>query len=175
MKYVRRFMFFIASRLVIITLCVALLLCAFYMAYNMGNAYILVTEGLEKRVDVCLTRQDYVELNKYFTVGFLNSDPVLAVSTSANSPYIYYTINSYDYDVKISSLQAWPWDNEMSCVVTEYVNDISGSVKASYAREASSQIPEWASGRYKVYLAKQSDGSWKISGIIQDSNYRDAG
>ena len=168
-------MFFIASRLVIITLCVSLLVCAFYMAFNMGNAYILVTEGMEKRVDVCLTRQDYVELNKYFTVSFLNSDPVLAVSTSQNAPYLPYTINSYDYEIKVSDLQAWPWQNQISCTVTEYVTDITGSVKAAYAQSADSKIPEWSSGRYKIYLSRQTDGSWKISGLMQDANYRDAG
>lgn len=175
MKYIRRFVFFIASRLVIITLCAALLVCAFYMAYNMGNAYIVMNEGLEKRVDVCLTRQDYTELNKYFTIGFLNSDPVLGVSVSDNAPYLPYNITSYDYDLKITNLYAWPWQELISCTVTEYVTDIKGSVKPSYAQTVSGSIPEWASGRYKVYLTKQDDGSWKISGLTQDQGYRDAG
>jgi len=175
MKYIRRFVFFIASRLLIITLCISLLVCAFYMAYNMGNAYIVMNEGLEKRADVCLTRQDYTELNKYFSVSFLNSDPVLAVSVSDNAPYLPYNVTSYNYELNISNLYAWPWQDIISCTVTEYVTDIKGSVKAAYAQTASSTIPEWTSGRYTVYLTKQSDGSWKISGLKQDQGYRDAG
>ena len=43
MKYLRRGMVRIAVKLLIVTVCVSLLVCVFYMAYNIGNAYVLIT------------------------------------------------------------------------------------------------------------------------------------
>ena len=56
MKYIRRLLWFIASRMIILSACVAILICAFYMALNSGNIYILVTDGMGCRVEVALTR-----------------------------------------------------------------------------------------------------------------------
>ena len=75
MKYIRRLVWFIASRLLIFTICVSVLLCAFYMCMNTANVYIVLSDGLEKRVDVILTREDAPELNNYFHGDFLSADP----------------------------------------------------------------------------------------------------
>ena len=77
MKYIRRLVWFIASRLLIFTICVSVLLCAFYMCMNTANVYIVLNDGLEKRVDVILTREDAPELNNYFHGDFLSADPAL--------------------------------------------------------------------------------------------------
>lgn len=175
MKYIRRIASFLASRLVIITICVSLLVCAFYMAFNIGNAYVLVTEGLEKRVEVCLTREDFVSLNSYFTVNFLNSDPVLAVAVTEESPYYHFNITDFDYEIKLQKLRgAWPWADYITCVVTEHVTDITGSVKSAYSSTEKGEITPWSSSRYTVVLRKQTDGSWKISSLKQDETYKDA-
>ena len=174
MKYIKRLAVFIASRLIIFSLCASLIICAFYMAYNIGDAYILVTEGLEKRVDVCLTRDDYTSLNSYFAASFLNQDPVLAVAVSESSPYYAYNITSFEYNIKLTKLRgAWPWADYITCVVTETVSDITGTVKAAYASEVSGEITPWKSSRYTVTLRKQSDGKWKITGLEQDPTYKD--
>ena len=173
MKYLRRGMVRIAVKLLIVTVCVSLLVCVFYMAYNIGNAYVLITEGLRKRVEVCLTRENYTELNSYFSVSFLNQDPVLAVSLTEDSPYYSYNITSFDYDVKLQKLRAWPWEDTITCTVTEFVDDINGTVKAAYATTASGKIAPWQSSRCTVTLHRQSDGVWKISGLIQDTGYKD--
>ena len=86
MKYIRRLLWFIASRMIILSACVAILICAFYMALNSGNIYILVTDGMAKRVEVALTREDASELNKYFSADFLTNDPGRQIAFSANSP-----------------------------------------------------------------------------------------
>ena len=88
MKYFRRMMSFLAARLIVFTLCVSLIVCAFYMAYNMGNAFMLIEEGMEKRVSVVLTREHATDLNNYFTAGFLEADPVLAYAFSDMSTAI---------------------------------------------------------------------------------------
>ena len=46
MKYIRRLVWFIASRLLIFTICVSVLLCAFYMCMNTANVYIVLNDGL---------------------------------------------------------------------------------------------------------------------------------
>ena len=174
MKYLKRIAAFLASKLVIITICVSLLVCAFYMAYNIGDAYILVTEGLEKRVEVCLTRSDFTSLNSYFTASFLNQDPVLAIAVTEDSPYYKYNISDFDYEIKLEKLRgAWPWADYVTCVVTEHVTDITGSVKAAYSSEASEKTTPWKSSRYTVTLRKQSGGNWKITGLKKDDTYKD--
>ncbi len=173
MKYLRRFMFFIAQKLVIITLCASLIIYAFYLAYNLGNAYILVSEGMEKRVDVCLTREDYQALNNYFSAGFLSADPVLAAAWTEASPYFFYDISSYEYDISISRLRWSPRSSTVTCVATERVTGIGGKVKAEFASQAAPDIVPWKSTRYTVTLHKQSSGKWLITGLSQDVNYKD--
>ncbi|MBR4234465.1 MAG: hypothetical protein IKR85_00200 [Clostridia bacterium] len=172
MKYLRRFAVFAAKKLVLFTLGASLLIYAFYLCFNIANAYIIVSEGMEKRVDVCLTRDDYVSLNDYFTVEYLNNDPVLAAAVSEASPYYPFEIKSYDYDIKLSSLRWSPRKNCVTCTATEYVTAISGSVKAAYASSVSGSVPSWSSGRYIVTLQK-TDGRWKISSLQQDYSYKD--
>ena len=173
MKYLRRMMSFLAVRLVIFTFCAALVVCAFYMAFNLGNAYVLITEGMEKRVSVGLTREDAAELNNYFTASFLQADPVLALAFSDASPYMAYNIKGFDYEVEISNLRAWPWSDHIDCVVTEHVNDITGTVKADYAVEKGSTPATWSDGRYAIKLVKQPNGQWKIAAMQQDSTYHE--
>ena len=173
MKYLRRFAAFFAKRLVILTLCVSLIVYAFYLAYNLGNAYILVTEGLEKRVDVCLTRDDYASLNNYFSASFLSADPVLAAAWSESSPYFFYDITSFEYEISLQRLRWHPRSGTVTCIATERVTDISGKVRAEYASKAAPDIVPWKSTRYTVTLHKQSDGVWKITGLEQDTAYKD--
>ena len=173
MKYFRKLMSYIATRLIIITLCISLLVCAFYMAYNLGNAYVLINEGMEKRVSVVLTREDATDLNDYFTTAFLENDPVLTIAFSDSSPYLPYTITGFDYSVSISGITAWPWSSEIRCTVVESVKNITGTVKAAYATQVSGAPSQWKSGRYTIRLSKQANGQWKIAAMEQDASYKD--
>lgn len=174
MKYFRRFAFFAAKTLVIGTICISLLIYAFYIAFNFGCSYILVTEGLEKRVDVCLTREDYTALNSYFSASFLNADPVLNAAVSESSPYYPYDITSFDYEIKLTRLRWSPGSGTVTCLATERVTNITGTVKAEFKTVADPEITRWKSSRYTVTLHRQSDGSWKITGLEQDNSYKDA-
>lgn len=173
MKYIRRMMSFLAVRLAIFTACVALIVCAFYMAFNMGNAYILIEEGMEKRVEVALTREGATELNHYFTGAFLEGDPVLQIAFSDVSPYLPYTITSFEHEVEISDMRAWPWTNEIECTVIERVSAITGTVKANYVVETGSKPATWTGGRFFIRLRKQENGQWKIAAMQQDASYRE--
>lgn len=176
MKYLRRLISFVAVRMVLYTAVLAIIVCAFYIAFNLGNAYILINEGMEKRAVVALTRENATDLNGYFTGSFLNSDPVLDYAFSDASPYLPYNITGYEYEISIESLKVWPWGDEIVCIVIESLTDIKGTVKASYASDVTGAPAPWASGRYELRLKKQAEtGQWKISAIRQDNNYKDTG
>ena len=74
MLYFRRFVWFIAKKLIVICILLGMLVCGFYMAMNISNIYVVLNDGLQKRVDVILTRQQAEELNKYFAAEFLLAD-----------------------------------------------------------------------------------------------------
>lgn len=176
MKYLRRLLSFVAVKMVLYTAVSAIIVCAFYIAFNLGNAYILINEGMEKRAVVAMTRENATDLNGYFTGSFLNADPVLEYAFSDASPYLAYTITDYEYKITIESIRVWPWGDEIVCTVVEHLEDIKGNVKAAYAQSVTGGPAEWASGRYELRLKKQADsGQWKISAIRQDNNYKDTG
>ena len=166
MLYFRRFVWFVAKHLLVLCIVLGMLACGFYMAMNLSNVYVVLQDGLEKRVDVILTRQQAEELNKYFNAEFLLADPALAGALNGESAYVDYNITGFDYDLKIEKLWAWPWDNHASCTVVERVPSITGSVIASRRSEVSSRIPSWTGGRYDITLAKLA-GQWKIVGMRQ--------
>ena len=164
MKYIRRLVWFIASRLLIFTICVSVLLCAFYMCMNTANVYIVLNDGLEKRVEVILTREDAPELNNYFHGDFLGADPALTAAFDGSSPYVNYNITGFEHELTIESLWAWPWDSYATCTVVERVPSITGTVISSMRNEVSPTVPTWQGRRYDITLMK-SDGKWKIVGM----------
>ena len=168
LKYIRRLIWFIASRLLIFTIAVSVLLCAFYMCMNTANVYIVLSDGLEKRVEVILTREDAPELNNYFHADFLSADPALTAAFDGRSPYVDYNISSFEHELTIESLWAWPWDEYATCTVVERVPSITGSVISSRSGEVSPTVPTWQGGRYNITLMK-SGGKWKIVGMQQES------
>ena len=168
MKYIRRLIWFIASRLLVFAIAVSVLLCAFYMCMNTANVYIVLSDGLEKRVDVILTREDAPELNNYFHGSFLSADPALTAAFDGSSPYVDYNITGFKHELTIESLWAWPWDDYATCTVVERVPSIEGSVLSSRANVADPVIPTWQGGRYDITLMK-SEGKWKIVGMQQVS------
>jgi len=165
-KYVRRLMWFIASRLLIVTLLVSIMVCGFYMCMNSGNIYVVVSDGLDKRVEVVLTREDSAELSSYFHSDFLKADPVLNLAFTDSSPYVNYNITDYEHSLAIEALWAWPWDNTATCRIVERVPSITGTVLSSKKNEASSKVPSWQGGRYDLTLVNVN-GQWKISGMKQ--------
>jgi len=164
--YFRRFVWFIAKKLIILCVLLGMLVCGFFMAMNGANIYVVLNEGMEKRVDVILTRQQAEELNKYFHADFLLADPALEGALGGTSAYVDYNITGFEYDLKIEKLWAWPWDNYANCTVVERVPSITGSVISSRKNEVSATIPSWEGGRYNITLVN-INGTWKIIGMQQ--------
>ncbi|MBR1558799.1 MAG: hypothetical protein IJ646_01020 [Clostridia bacterium] len=166
MLYIRRFVWFIARYLIVICVLVGMLACGFYMAMNISNIYVVLQDGMQKRVDVMLTRQQAEELNKYFAAEFLLADPALQGALNGQSAYVDYNITGFDYELEIEKAWAWPWDSYANCTVVERVPNITGNVIASRRSEIDSRIPKWVGGRYDITLAKLA-GQWKIVGMQQ--------
>lgn len=166
MLYLRRLVWFIASRLVLVGVLCGMLVCGFYMCLNTANIYVILTDGLQKRAEVILTQEDAEQLNDYFHADFLSTDPALEGAFDGSSVYDDYTITGFEYDLKIERLWAWPWDSYATCTVVERVPSISGSVIASRRSDVSATIPSWQGGRYDLTLVKDA-GEWKIIGMQQ--------
>lgn len=168
MKYIRRFVGFLASRLLILTIAAAVLCCGFYMCMNTANVYIVLNDGLEKRVSVILTRDDAPELNKYFHADFLAADPALSAAFDGSSPYVDYTITGFEHKLEIESLWAWPWDDYATCTAVERVPSITGKPLSNRRSEVPATPPDWQGGRYEITLVK-NNGRWRIAGMKQTS------
>ena len=165
-QYFRRLIWFVATRMMLICALLGMLVCGFFMAMNGANIYVVLNEGMEKRVDVILTRQQAAELNKYFHADFLLADTALEGALNGSSTYSDYNITGFEYDLTIEKLWAWPWDAYANCTVVERVPSITGSVISSRRSEVSERIPRWQGGRYDITLVK-TGGQWKIIGMQQ--------
>ena len=189
MKYLRRAAAFLAKKAVLYTLILSLLTYTFYMAFNLSNAYIVVSEGLEERVRVTLTRTGSTALKNYFSDEFVNVDIRLSKSRNGTDEYRFFDISSFEYDVKVSNLRWHPlrthnvidadgkivqtYHGVITCTITETVSNISGSLKREYATDENKhEIEHWNSGRYDVTLGKVN-GSWRVVSMVQDLNFRD--
>ena len=166
MVYLRRFIWFFARKLILWSVLLGVLICGFYMAMNVANIYVVLNDGLEKRVDVLLTRQQAEDLNKYFYADFLIQDTALEGALNGNTAYVDYNITGFDYDLTIERLWAWPWDTYATCTVVERVPAIQGNVIPSRRSEVSARIPRYQGGRYDITLVKVG-GEWKIVGMQQ--------
>ena len=170
MLYLRRLVWFIATKLIWICIIGGMLVCGFYMCLNTANIYVILTDGLEKRADVILTHEDAEKLNFYFHADFLNSDTALQGAFNGSSVFGAYNITDYDYVLTVESLWAWPWDTTATCTVTERVPSITGTVLSSRRGEVDEKLPAWQGGRYDLTLTRSS-GKWKITGIKQTGIY----
>lgn len=171
MKYIRRLMWFIATRLVMLSVIVGLITIVFYLAMNTANIYLLLSDGMKMRAEVILTREDAHELKSFFTDDFLHTDETLEIGLSDQSPYVDYNIDSFNYEMSMEWMWAWPWDNTATATIVEKVPRIVGSVKSGRGSLVSSGAlsstpPQWYGGRYTVTL-KRINGQWKIDNLHQ--------
>ena len=106
MVYLRRLVWFIGRNLIWLCVILGVLVCGFYMCLNTANIYVILTDGLEKRVDAILTREDAEKLGMYFHADFLSNDDALEGAFDGTSVYSDYVISDFEYDLKIEKLWA---------------------------------------------------------------------
>ena len=129
MKYLRRGIWYLASRLLVICLVFGLIITVFYYAMNLTNIQIIVKDGMAGRakyiMGITTSRND---LTKYFQSSYLDSDPDIAAVAQEKSPYANYNIRGIDHRLDMGFLWVWPWENAVRVTITEKIPRIDGRV-----------------------------------------------
>lgn len=167
MKYIRRLLWHIATRLILFSVVIGLLILAFYLAMDTSNIYILLQDGMQQRASVILTQKDADTLTNFFTNEFLMNDETLTIGLSDQSPYVNYSVTGFTYQLSMESMWAWPWDSTATATIVEKIPKINGKVKSGKSSQVESTTPPaWYGGRYVVTL-RRIGGQWKIAGLRQ--------
>lgn len=170
-KYLRRFVWYLATRLMLLTALLALMTVAFYYSMNATNIYIVLKDGMAKRAQVIMLEDDRQELSKYFQNSFLDRDEPLLLAKQGNSPYSNYTIRGIDHRLDMEWMWCWPWEDTAKADLTEQIPRIDGRVKSG-SREAVKSAngeeglspPKWQSAKYRAVLTREN-GQWRIKSL----------
>ena len=171
MRYIRRFLWFVASKMLMFSMIAALLILAFYLALNAANIFVLLSDGMNERTNVILTREAPDYLNEFFRKEFLDNDEALRYALSPESPYLDYKITSFESSLSLEWIWSWPWEDVAQATIVHRVTDIRGNVLSSSASKVRSgkikaTPPGWEGGRYQMELYRVN-GQWKIAGMRQ--------
>ena len=171
MKKVRRFIWYLAGRLLLIVVLLGVFTVTFYYAMNASNINIVLKDGMARRAQVIMMQEDASELNKFFQSSYLQRDENLLLALDEKSPYIYYNIRGIDHRLKMTWMWCWPWDSTARVNFTESIPRIDGRVNAKNADAAKALYgegyespPRWQGGRYTATLVKEN-GQWHIRSI----------
>ena len=80
MRKLRRFIWYLAGRLLLITVLLGLFTVTFYYAMNASNIYIVLKDGMAKRAQVIMMGEDASELTKFFQGSYLQRDENLLLA-----------------------------------------------------------------------------------------------
>ena len=169
MKYLRRIVWFFATRLLVICLIVGLAITVFYYAMNLSNIQIILKDGMASRAKYIMgITSDREELEKYFQSASLDNDSMITVTDQGNSPYADYNIRGLDHRLEMGFLWVWPWETTARLTISEQVPRIDGRVKGTRADEVIGRDgadalypPAWQDAEYRVLLVKEN-GQWRI-------------
>ena len=171
MKYLRRMIWYIASRLFLICLVLGVMVVTFYYAMNLTNIHVVLKDGMAKRAQVVMMEESADELTKYFQQSFLAQDAALLAVQQGNSPYKDYNVRGIDHRLKMGFTWVWPWDTTARVTVTERIPRIDGRAKGSKAEElvaaggnSALYPPAWQSARYRAVLVREN-GQWHIKSL----------
>ena len=171
MKYLRRLIWHIASRLLILTIVLGMMVISFYYAMNMSNMYVVLKDGMARRAQVVMMQEDVSELGKYFQQSFLARDQAVQDTVNGLSPYRDYTVRGIDHRLEMGFTWVWPWDTTAKVVIVERIPRIDGRIKGSKAEEYIALYgddaiypPGWVSARYQVQMVKEN-GRWHIRSL----------
>ena len=192
-KYLRRLLWYLVSRLLILCLVLGMMTIVFYYSMNATNVYIVLKDGMARRAQVIMMGVDMTGgwdaavtgdttapssfsyynasgLDRYFSVNYLERDQQLTQARSGQSAYQnYYSITGFDHRISLDWFWCWPWDSEVSATITESIPAIDGKLKSS-AREAalaaglSVSSPKWETTQYNVILRREN-GQWHIRSL----------
>lgn len=171
MEKLRRFIWYLVGRLVLILALAGVCTVVFYYAMNASNIHIVLKDGMARRAQVIMMEEDPAELGKFFQSSYLQLDQNLQIALNDQSPYICYNIRGIDHRLKMTWMWCWPWDSVARVEFTEEIPRIDGRVKPQYSATASALYgdnyespPRWQGGRYSAVLVKEN-GQWHIRSL----------
>lgn len=168
MKYLRRLIWFVASRLMIILIVLGLLTTAFYFSMNASNIHIILKDGMAKRAQKVLMNAEE-NLDVYFSPAYQDRDPLLLEVKNNTSIYQnFYDITGIDHRIQLDSFWCWPWDNTATATITETIPGIDGKLKSGVRNTEIGatlpQTPRWETMRYNVILTRENN-QWRIKDL----------
>ena len=148
MRKLRRFIWYLAGRLLLITVLLGLFTVTFYYAMNASNIYIVLKDGMAKRAQVIMMGESPSELTKFFQGSYLQRDENLLLAIDGRSPYSYYTIRGIETIPRI--------DGRVN-------GDYAEAARALYG-EGYESPPKWQGGRYTATMVKENN-QWHIRSL----------
>ena len=172
MKYLRRGIWFVATRLLLICLILGLMITVFYYAMNLTNIQIILKDGMAGRAKYVMgITEDRNGLAKYFQTSCTDKDEIILATAGGNSPYRDYNVRGIDHRLEMGFLWVWPWENTVRVDISERIPRIDGRVKGLRADEVIAQNgqnavypPAWPDAAYSVLLVREN-GQWKIKSL----------
>ena len=179
MTKLRRFIWYLASRLLLVIVLLGLFTVTFYYAMNATNVYVVLKDGMAKRAQVIMMNEDPAELNKFFQSSYLQRDENLMLAEEGQSPYQCYTVRGIDHRLELTWMWCWPWEITAKAEFVERVPRIDGRVNRAYADTAKQLYgegyetpPKWQAGRYSATLVRENN-QWHIKSISLKENLSD--
>ena len=157
-----KFVLYIVGKGIAAAIALGAIALGFFTAMNSMDVNVMAKDAFTKRASVILSPLDNDDtelLPKIFTEEYLLSSGLDTQRTNAS-----YEITNYAQRTDVDFVIVWPWSTRVELEVRDVVESISANLvdSTSTAQLVDSFI---GSGRYKVVLEKQEDGSWKISDI----------
>lgn len=167
MKQLRRLIWYLASRLLVVALLLGLMTVAFYFSMNAANIYIILKDGMAQRAQTVMMGETPGQLEKYFAKSYIERDNVLSSIRTGSNPYSRYSVTGFDHRLQMEWMWSWPWDDTARATITERIPAIDGKILSEYKAvmpEAQWPVPRWQSGRYNVVLTREN-GQWHIKNM----------
>ena len=172
MKYLRRGIWYIATRLLVVCLILGIAITVFYYAMNLSNLQVILKDGMASRAKVIMGIDSDIDgLSRYFQQAYLTTDEALISVRNGTSPYSNYNVRGIDHRMEMGFVWTWPWDTSIRLTITESIPRIDGRVKGTKADEVIAQHgaaavypPSWPDAQYRVNLVKEN-GQWKIRSL----------
>ncbi len=178
-RLIRRGVWFLLGRLVLLLLLLGLVVVVFYEAMDYSNIQIIIKDGMAHRAQTVLGMEDGQDLGKYFQQSFLANDAALILTQQGDSPYRDYTIRGLDHRIEMSFLWVWPWENRCTVSVVERIPAIDGRIRGDKADAAVAAFgpgavypPAWQSAQYRITLNREN-GQWKMQRVDETERLSD--
>lgn len=177
MKYLRRGIWYIAGKLLVICLVLGLIITVFYYTMNLSNIQIVLKDGMAGRAKYVMgVNSQRSELEKFFLADCLDQDEKIVSADQGSSPYADYNVRGIDHRLEMGFFWIWPWENSVRLEITERIPRIDGRVKGLKADEVIAAKgegavypPEWPEASYRVQLTREN-GQWKIRTMTKKNN-----